>query len=272
MVAIVVPDVSNPLFGPLVLGLEAELRKHSLMCLIAHTPETGAERRNMVVQLASRRVAGLLILAAEIGDPMLQEVAARGLPAVLVNRGSGERGFSSVVNDDRESVRLVLEHLAGLGHTRVTHIHGPLSSSTGRARMQAVLELGPGFGFKRPVLVQAGAFTRAAGEAAARELWRRSSKPSAIFAANDLIALGVLQVLRENGVRVPADVSLVGHNDMPMIDLVDPPLTTVRIEVDQMSRQSAQLFLEMLRNPKQQPSMRVLSPELVVRASTARPA
>jgi LacI family transcriptional regulator len=269
LIAIVVPDVSNPLFGSMVLGLEAELCKQALMCLIVHTPETAQARREMVVQLASRRVAGLVILAAESGDAMLQEVAARGLPTVLVNRGFGERRFSSVVNDDRESVRLVLDHLAQLGHTRLAHIHGPVSSSTGRSRLEAILELAPSHGFKRPMVVEASAFTREAGAAAARELWRRPGKPTAIFAANDLIALGTLQVLRENGVRVPADVSLVGHNDMPFLDLIDPPLTTVRIAVDQMSRQSAQLLLDILRDPKQPVSTRVLSPELVIRASTA---
>jgi len=269
LVAIVVPDVANPLFGPIVQGLESELRRNGYTSLMVQPPEDARERRDVILALANRHVSGLLILAAESDDPMLQVASERSLPTVLVNRGFGERRFSSVVNDDRESVRLVLEYLIGLGHTRVAHLSGPLASSTGRARRDAFLELAPQFGLSRPVVVEASAFTRAAGEAATRELWRRSSKPTAIFAANDLIALGALAVLRDAGVRVPQDVSLVGHNDMPFVDLIDPPLTTVRVAVDQMSRQAAQLLLELLGDPHEPPSMRVLTPRLVVRASAA---
>lgn len=268
LVAIVVPDVGNPLFGPIVQGLETELRRHGFTCLMVQPPEDPKERRAVILALANRQVSGLLMLAAESDDPMLQVAAERSLPAVLVNRGFGERRFPSVVNDDRESVRLVLEHLAGLGHTRVAHISGPLTSSTGRARRDAFLELAPHFGIAKPIVVEASAFTRPAGASATRELWRRSAKPTAIFAANDLIAFGALEVLREAGAAIPGDVSLVGHNDMPFVDLIDPPLTTVRVAVDQMSRQSAQLLLELMSNPDEPPSMRVLTPKLVVRAST----
>lgn len=272
LVAIVVPDLGNPLFGPIVKGLEAELRKQSLMCLVVQTPVDPAQRRDIVVALANRRVSGLLVLAAESDDPMLEVATQRGLPTVLVNRGFGERRFSSVVNDDRESVRLVLQHLAELGHRRIAHLSGPGSSSTGRARSAAVSELAPALGFGKTLIVEAAAFTRQAGADAMRRLWSgRSVKPTAIFAANDLIALGALDVLRDAGVSVPREVSLVGHNDMPLVDLIDPPLTTVRIAIDQMSRQAAQLFMDLLREPLQQPSARVLTPELIVRRSTAAP-
>ena len=266
-VAIIVPDVANPLFGPIVQGLEVQLRERAFLCLVVQTPEGPHDRRRIVLELANRRIDGLLVLSSENDDPMLEAAAQRGLPTVLINRGFGERRFSSVVNDDQESVRLVLQHLAGLGHRRVVHISGPMGSSTGRARCQAFIELAPAFGMK-PVVVETKAFSRAAGVAAATEILKKQRRPTAIFAANDLIALGALQVLREHGIRVPDDVSLVGHNDMPLVDLIDPPLTTVRIAVDQMSRQGAQMLLDLLQEPAQQPSMRVLTPELVIRRST----
>ena len=268
LVGIVVPDLANPVFGPVVQGLEIELRKHGLMCLVVNTPEECEERREIVTALAHRQVSGLLILAAESDDPMLEAAREYRLPTVLVNRGFGERRFPSVVNDDRESVRLVLEHLAGLGHRCVAHIAGPSSSSTGRARRQAFEELAPGFGTKG-VVIEARAFTREAGLEAALELLGKGREWTAIFAANDLIALGALDALRRHHLSVPEDVSMVGHNDMPLVDLIAPPLTTVRIAVDQMSRQAAQLLLELLKAPNEDPSMRVLMPRLVVRASTA---
>lgn len=271
LVGIVVPDLANPVFGPIVQGLEVQLRRHGLMCLIVQTPSESHERRDVVVALTHRRVAGLVVLAAESDDALLAAAYESGLPTVLVNRGFGERRFPSVVNDDRESVRLVLEHLAGLGHTAVVHIAGPQNSSTGYARRQAFEALAPGFGIQGAV-VDAPAFTRQAGLAATGELLQRGQHFSAIFGGNDLIALGALDALRARGLMVPRDVSLVGHNDMPLVDLVAPPLTTVRIAVEQMSRQAAQLLLEHLNDPEQDASMRVLLPRLIVRGSTAPPA
>jgi LacI family transcriptional regulator len=269
LIGIVVPDLANPLFGPIVQGLEVELRSQGLMCLVVQTPADRDQRKGVVEALATRQVSGLVILAAENDDPMLEAAQAFGLPTVLVNRGHGERRFPSVVNDDRESVRLVLEHLVELGHKAIAHVAGPGRSSTGRARREAFEELARAMKI-RPVVVEASAFTRDAGFAAALELLgqRRSPPSTAIFAANDLIALGVLDALRQNGRSVPDDVSLVGHNDMPFMDLIAPPLTTVRIAVDQMSRQAAQLLIEHLKTPQQEATMRVLTPRLIVRGST----
>jgi LacI family transcriptional regulator len=271
LVAIVVPDVGNPLFGALVQGLEAELRKRHYLCLMVQPPEEAQARRETIMALATRQISGLLVLAAEGSDPILKVAAECAIPTVLVNRGFGERRFSGVVNDDRESVRLILEHLSALGHTRVAHLSGPSASSTGMARRQAFEELAAAFGIRKPLVVEATAFTRAAGAKATQELLRRGARPTAIFAANDLIALGALDVLREAGLKVPEQVSLVGHNDMPMVDLIDPPLTTVRVAADQMSRQAAQMLLELLDEPGSPPSMRVLTPVFVQRRSTAPP-
>ncbi|MCJ0763623.1 LacI family DNA-binding transcriptional regulator [Variovorax terrae] len=270
LAAIIVPDLSNPLFGPIVQGLEQALRQHDMLCLVAQTPTAAQARRDLVTALAARHVSGLLILAAESHDPLLQAARERQMPTVLVNRGTGDREFSSVVNDDRESVRLVLEHLRALGHVHIGHVAGPSASSTGHVRHQAFVDLTRTLGLKRCPVVEAEAFTREAGRAAARRLLDGRSRPSAIFAANDLIALGVLDALHERRIEVPAGMSLVGHNDMPLVDLIEPALTTVRIATDQMSEQAAALFMEHVRRPTLAVSTRVLVPNLVVRASTAR--
>jgi LacI family transcriptional regulator len=146
---------------------------------------------------------------------------------------------------------------------------GPSSSSTGAARREAFSALSPALGFKSCTVIETNAFTVEAGVAAATELWSKRAKPTAIFAANDLIALGALEVLRTKDVSVPADVSLVGHNDMPLLEFIDPPLTTVRIATAQMSRAAALMLIETMTHPGQLPAMQVLSPQLVVRKSTA---
>ncbi|MFO1268683.1 MAG: LacI family DNA-binding transcriptional regulator [Rubrivivax sp.] len=272
LVAIIVTDISNPVVGPIIQGIEARLREHNLMSLVLQTTRDAQARRDLIAQLASRRVSGLVILAAETDDPMLDEAAARGLPAVLVNRGFGERRFPCVVNDDQVGVRLVVEHLAALGHRHVAHVCGPLTASTGLERHRVFRELAPQHGFVRPALEQAAEFTRDAGAAAARRLLRRRSRLTAVFASNDLLAVGVLQELRAAGLRVPQDVSVVGYNDMPLVDMLDPPLTTVRVAVDRMSGDAARLMVLALKEGVNTPQSIVLPPQLVVRASTAAPA
>ena len=269
LAAIVVPDLSNPLFGPIVQGLEEHLRRQNMLCLVAQTPPETERRRELIIALANRHVSGLLILAAESEDPMLEIASLRRLPTVLLNRGSGDRRFSSVVNDDAESARLALEHLYDLGHRSIGHIAGPGASSTGRARREAFTRITKEMGLKNCPSIEAGAFTRAEGAPAAAKMLRSARRPTAIFAANDMIALGVVDAARALGLEVPRDLSLVGHNDMPMADLINPPLTTIRIAVDQMSQHAASLFLELVSEPDQAPTTRVLLPSLVIRGSTA---
>ena len=268
LVGVIVPDLGNPLFGPLVTGIEVELRSRGFMCLVAHTSDAPGDRDALVAALAHRQVSGLLILAAEIGDSLLDAVQRYRLPTVLVNRGFGDRRFASVVNDDHESVRLVVQHLMDLGHRRIAHVAGPLGSSTGRGRRQAFVALCRKYKLSSQI-AQASAFTRDAGFAAATRLLDKGFSSTAIFAANDLIAMGVLDVLRARNLRVPADVSVVGHNDMPLVDLIDPPLTTVRVAVEQMGMQAAQMLLDLMPAPTQAPVTRMLLPQLVVRRSTA---
>lgn len=272
LAAIIVPDLGNPVFGPMVQGIERSLRAHGHLSLIVQTPSDPKERESLIVALASRQVSGLMILAAENHDPLLHAARRSNLPTVLVNRGSGDRQFAAVVNDDRESVRQVLEHLTGLGHRHIAHVAGPGTSSTGSARRVAFEQMARELNLTTSTVVESLAFTREAGRAATEQLMADGAPFTAIFAANDLLALGALDVLRAHKLAVPAQVSLVGHNDMPLVDLIDPPLTTVRIALEEMSEQAAALFIERVDSPDATPITRMLLPTLVVRESTAPPA
>lgn len=270
--AIVVPDLANPMFAPLVKGLEQELRKHDMLALITQPPEGRLERAELIRALAMHQVSGLLILAAEQDDAMLDAALLQRIPTVLLNRGSGDRRFSSVVNDDHESVRLVIEHLHGLGHSRIAHIAGPAFLSTGLARRKAFEELAQPLCEGALPIAEAQAFTREEGLRAGRQLLDlEPGSFTAVFASNDLLALGMLDAARERGVSVPKELSVVGHNDMPFVDIVQPPLTTVHMPIAEMSRQAAQMFLEHVREgAMMSTTTRILQTTLVVRQSTAQ--
>lgn len=269
LIGVIVPDLGNPLFGPIVQGLERQLREAGWMSVIVQTPQGATAKRAVVTELAARQVAGLVITSAESDDPMLDAAESTGIPVVLVNRGDDERRFSSVVNDDRESVRLVVDHLLKLGHRRLAHLAGPANSSTGRVRREAFETLTARHPDVQAAVIAGPAFTREAGHAAMRELLAGGPPPcTAVFAGNDLMAVGAIDALRQAGWRVPQDVSVVGHNDMPLVDMISPPLTTVRVPVDSMSDHAAVLLLQHLGEAELPPMQRILTPLLVVREST----
>lgn len=270
LIGIIVPDLANPLFGPIVQGLERHLREAGWMSVIVQTPTDPNERREVVISLANRQVAGLVITSAESDDPMLAAAEEVNLPLVLVNRGLDEQRFSSVINDDHESVQLVLDHLYKLGHRRLAHLAGPISSSTGRARKAAFLELVARLPGAQGQVIDTPAFTREAGFDATNSLLAQQPAAgiTAIFAGNDLMAVGAIDALQCSGLRVPQDVSVVGHNDMPLVDMISPPLTTVRIPIERMSHHAAQLLIQRLADSRLGPLQRVLTPTLVVRQST----
>jgi LacI family transcriptional regulator len=173
--------------------------------------------------------------------------------------------------DNERAAEAVIAHLASLGHRRIAHIAGPLSTTTGaeraagyRAAMKA-----RGLPVDASLLEEADAYAEPSGYAAATRLLRAS--PTAIFAANDLLVLGALRAAREAELRVPAEISLVGVNDIPLISLIDPPLTTVRVPQREMGEIAAGMLIAVLENEPIARHHVLLDTTLVVRGSTAAP-
>ncbi|HVC13660.1 MAG TPA: LacI family DNA-binding transcriptional regulator [Acidimicrobiales bacterium] len=271
-VGIVLPDINNPLFPPMVRGLEDRLFQNGYVALLANTENNPDRQRRIFEGMADRRVDGLVLATAHRHDLSVAELAETGIPIVLLNRVVEGGRFSSVSVDDAEGIRLVVGHLRGLGHERVGHVAGPQSMSTGHARYQGFLASMEETGL--PVdprcVVFADAFSIAEGERCAKELLAsRSDRPSAIIAGNDMLALGCYSALERAGLACPSDVSIVGFNDMPFIDRLSPPLTTVRIPHYELGVHAAELLLWRLRDPETPVQTVHLAPHLVERGSTA---
>ena len=195
---------------------------------------------------------------------------------MLVNRrGDGDVPF--VTPDDHRGIALVMDHLLGLGHERIGHVAGPRDTSTGRARADAFEEMATAAGvFASGVIEEATAFAVEPGRAACAALLDRVPDLTAICAANDLLAIGCLSVLKERGLRVPEDVSLVGFNDMPLVDFLEPPMTTVRVPQYDMGFRAGQIMLDLLEVDVDSEAEPLTSAELpgtlVTRRSTSSPA
>ena len=180
------------------------------------------------------------------------------------------RAEARVVTDDMGGMRLAIEHLVSLGHRRIGHLAGPADLSTGVLRRRGFEAAMTAAGLDPSAIVMAAAYSRDAGQVSTEALLARWPDLTAIAASNDLLALGAYQLLKERRLSCPRDLSIVGHNDMPLVDMVDPPLTTVRIAHADMGESAACQLLNHIADPMARPEIKLTSAELVKRASTAR--
>jgi LacI family transcriptional regulator len=272
-IGVVIPDLTNPLFPPIIRGMEEVLDRAGYTTLVASTDGDPEREQQRLRTLTARQVDGFLIATAERGHAAIAEMTAAGMALVLVNRTIEEGGVFAVVPDDRKGSALAVSHLADLGHRRIAHLAGPITLSTGRLRYRGFLEAMEDHGLTvdRRDVVHAEAFTEAAGAHAARRLLGARSRPTAIVAANDLLALGAYSALERAGLRCPADVSVIGFNGMPFTERFSPPLSTILIPHAQIGARAAELLLERIEDPQATPQTLMFEPSLLVRASTAPP-
>lgn len=269
MVGMLLPDLTNPFFPPIVRGLEDALHDQGYTLIVGNT-DNDDEREQIALQgLVGRQIDALAVATAHTaGEQRLTELS---VPIVLVNRLGANDTTPAVIPDDAYGVNEAIDHLFDLGHRRIAHIAGPLDTSTGRTRAQAFEERCREAGIYDPALVvTTRAYSVEEGQAAAKRLFA-TQQVTAVFAANDLLAVGCLRTLREEGREVPHDVSLVGCNDVPLVDLIDPPLTTLRLPGYEMGQRAGQLLLDALDGESTDEAVVRLKPRLVVRSSTAAP-
>jgi LacI family transcriptional regulator len=271
VIGVLLPDIENAVFPPIIRGIEERLSAEGYAVLIANAAGSATDRERVLEQMLERQVDGLVIATASRDDQLVRRCILEHVPVVLVNRSEEHRLAPEVVNDDGYSMQLAIDHLVALGHRKIAHVAGPLGLATGFARRQGYEMWVQGHRLAAGHVVEATEYSRAAGRQACAELLKRYRSTTAIVAANDLLALGCYDALAAAGLRCPQDVSVVGHNDIPLVDMVSPPLTTLRIQHREMGRKAAQLLLERIAAPDAKPLRLTLSPELIVRGSTAPP-
>jgi LacI family transcriptional regulator len=270
-IGVIVPDIQNPLFPPIIRGIDDRLGEAGYTPLIANTDNDPARERVDFEAMRARAVDGFVTATARLDHELLDELADLGLPLVLVNRRVDDGSLPSATADDRAGVRLAVEHLVSLGHKRIAHLGGPQDVSTGRQRREGFAAAMQQAGLD-PSLIKSGrAFTEPEGARLCRELLAAGDAPTAIVAGNDLMALGCYDVFAERGIECPRDISVAGFNDMPFADRFAPPLTTVRIPHYEIGVAAAQLLLDILQGGHDGPTEVVLEPELIARGSTAAP-
>jgi LacI family transcriptional regulator len=275
IVGMVVPDVTNPLFAPIVRGAEQVLSEAGYTLVLTDTNNDAATERRQIEQLRARGMDGFIVATARWEDPILDELADFGIPAVLVNRRSASARLPYVGGDERTGVQLAVDHLVELGHRRIAYLAGPQDTSTGRERSGAFTQAIRSHALPtgRQQIRVCTAYSESAGAEAARRLLGSASDVTAVLAGNDLIALGVLAVLADAGIRCPDEMSVIGFNDLPMVDKLTPPLTTVRLPLAEIGAVSARILLAVIDGavPDGQVGQSLLGVQLAIRGTTAPP-
>jgi LacI family transcriptional regulator len=269
----VIPDLNNPLFPPIVRGIEDVLSAAGYSALIVNTDNDADREAAQVASLRGRQVEGMIFATARRHHPLLDQLAAEGFAMVLVNRRVESTAILNVTCDDANGVAAAVRHLVELGHRRIAHLAGPQSTSTGAVRLRAYRQAMADAGLPADgaLIAQCDYWTEDEGAMAVRRLLDGGGTFTAILAGNDLLALGAYDALGERGLVCPDDISVVGFNDIRFMDKLRPPLTSVRIPHYEIGAEAARVLLERLANPSLPAKSVLLPPTLVVRQSTTPP-
>jgi LacI family transcriptional regulator len=262
-IGMLVPDLANVNYATIARGALEAAEVHGYVVLVAH----GSPRARL--QDLHGRVDGLIVGMATAETPR-HDLFNPAVPTLLVNRQE-PCGVPSVTVDDEAGAALATEYLLSLGHRRVAHVAGPQNADTARRRLAGYRRAMGASGIELPPdYVVETSFNEAGGHMAAGRLLERGDRPTALFVGNVQAALGALASVSRLGLRVPDDVSVVAFHDAPFAAYLEPALTTVRMPLEEMGRHAVERLLALLAGDAVDDVQLPTTPELVVRASTAR--
>ena len=268
-----VPDITNPVFPSIIKGVEGAAHTRGYHLILCNTDDSFEREASYLRVLREWRVDGILIASSSTAESTIAELRREKVPFVLVNSASRASDDLAVTPDNRQGVSAALDHLIQLGHRRIGLIAAPQTTVTGQERLLAARAAlrRHHLAHEDALVVVADSFSEVSGYRAARRLLLDGEPLTAIFCANDLIALGTIRFARELGLTVPDDLSVVGFNNIPQSELFDPPLTTVNVPQEEMGVLAAALLIDQLEGRHIDRRRVVLETEIVVRGSTAPP-
>jgi len=269
-IGLIIPDIQNALFLSLVRAVEDFAYTQQLVVVLCNTDDNPEKQRSYLDVMRSQQAAGLIIVPTHPKDAaMLLPVQASGTPIVLVDREIEGFEADTAIVDNVRGAQAAIAHLTGLGYKRIAMLSGPQDLTPGRERLQGYYA-GLREANLEPVseLVKLGTFKRDSGYELTHHLMLLPNPPDAIFASNNLMALGCLRALHERGIRIPDEVALISFDDMPWAEDMNPPLTVIAQPSYELGQQALEMLLYRMKHPKASFRKVTLKPQLIVRKST----
>jgi LacI family transcriptional regulator len=268
IIGVLVPDLGTGYTGEIIRGIDAELSLTNLDLILYTTHRTASKEANYVANLAKGMVDGMLLVLPRSPADYIGTLSHRNFPFVLIDHQGTGRNCPAVGATNWQGAYRATEYLIKLGHTRIGFITGSMDLGCAMDRLEGYLSaLRTHHASDAPELVYKGDFFQPDGYAGASALLDLPNPPTAIFASNDIMALGAMDAVRSRGLRIPDDISVVGFDDIPQAAAVRPALTTVSQPLEKMGRVATQMLLDLLRQPDKEVSRIELPTELVIRDS-----
>jgi len=269
-VGVLLPDLYGEFFSEMIRGIDSAARQRGLHILVASL-HGGADEAAAALGSMRGRVDGLIVMSPHVDADLLAASLPERLPVVLLNSGAGGAAYCSISIDNYSAAYAMVAHLAGCGHRRIAFLAGPAQNFEAQERLRgyraALAEHLPGV----RETVFPGDFSEQSGTAVGTALARKKQRPDALFAANDMMAIGAQIALQQAGLSVPADIALAGFDDIPVARYVSPALTTVRVPIAELGAQALQRLTELVADKdigQDRIAAHTLDAELVVRASS----
>jgi len=268
-VGVLIPDLTNPLFPPIIRGIQDTAEASNYTVITANTDDEQDKEGRALQMMQSRAIEGVVIATARRDDPTVEQCIKDDIPFVLVNRTVDRDGVNAVIVDEDHGVRSVLDHLISLNHTKIAHVAGPRHTSTGFHRAKAFSDYLRVHGLDPDLIQFTKKFTIEEGRQAFADLLRKDNSFTAVVAGNDLLALGCMDAMKDVGLMVPDNISVTGYDDMRFLDRMSPALTTISVPKYEMGSQAMKTLLEIVSGESKAPVVLRMQPSLLVRNSTS---
>jgi LacI family transcriptional regulator len=273
IIGLLVPDVGTAYIGEIIRGIDAELTVHGKDLIIYTTHRTAAKEANYIANLATGMVDGVLLVLPRNPADYVGTLTQRNFPFVLIDHQGTGRDCPAVGATNWQGAYEATEYLIKLGHRRIGFITGWMDLGCAQDRLDGYrVALRMNHIPEAPELIYEGTFAQLDGYIGASTLLDLPEPPTAIFASNDVMAMGAMDAIRNRGLRVPDDISVLGFDDIPQAALVRPALTTVQQPLEKMGRMAAQMLLDRLKNPGKKIERIELPTKLIIRESCQPPA
>lgn len=269
-IALVIPDIVNPQYMELARGVEQETHEKGYNLLLCNTEKNREKEQSYIRMLIEKKIDGIILAFTLLRKEDFESIGQKGIPLVLSGRNVIDKSISSVYSDFCEGAQLAVAHLINLGFKRIAYIGGNVNQLENREKARGYSNALVEAGLKiRNDLIFPGHDDIESGYLAALKLLECNPLPDALFVANDLMAIGALDALKNRGIKVPGDISVIGYDNIQMAALVEPKLTTVSWPVHKMGLISARILIEEVESePEQVKTQNVfLNPRLKIRKS-----
>ena len=270
-IGLIIPDITNPFYSETVKIIEKNLRKLGYSLIICNTENRHNLQNKYIDILKQKKVDGIIFGSVRINDSNINNLLAQGLPYITYHRKIEDKNSNYVISDDIAGIKTAVKHLVDLGHKNIVYISGPTEFSTAINRLKGFIEARNIFNLNNSDnLIKEGGYSEYQSWQVTKEIINLTPRPSAIIAANDLMAISALDCILYHGLSVPKDISLIGYDNINLASHARIQLTTVSVDKKNMAKKTANLLIKEIINKKSSPKLIqiTLKTKLIIRKTT----